>query len=132
MTYRNKLFVADTPERKTQKSLVAKNIKDDTASSRLGSRIPELRSVALCEPSEAWHSGRKAQWLGSSFMEPQSIKLLAPGGLDSRIPEAPLCCALRAKRGLAFSFCPKPFGFEVFGHEALNRKLFVAAAPPVR
>ena len=65
-------------------------------------------------------------------MEPKFIKLLAPGGLDSRIPEALLCCALRAKRGLAFSFCPKPFGFEVFGHEALNRKLFVAAAPPVR
>ena len=111
---------------------MAKNIKDDTASSRLGSRIPELRSVALCEPSEALHSGREAHGLGSSFMEPQSIKLLAPGGLDSRIPEAPLCCALRAKRGLAFSFCPKPFGFEVFGHEALNRKLFVAVAPPVR
>ena len=38
MTYRNKLFVADTPERKTQKKLVAKNIKDDTASSRLGQK----------------------------------------------------------------------------------------------
>ena len=34
-------------------------------------------------------------------MEPKSIKLLAPGGLDSRIPEAPLCCALRTNRGLA-------------------------------
>ena len=35
-------------------------------------------------------------------MDPKSIKLLAPGGLDSRIPEAPLCCALRAKRSFAF------------------------------
>ena len=43
--------------------------------------------------------GRKV-W-GSSFMDPKSIRLLAPVGLDSRIPEASLCCALRAKRGLA-------------------------------
>ena len=65
-------------------------------------------------------------------MEPKSIKLLAPGGLDSRIPEAPLCCALRAKRGLAFSFCPKPFGFEVFGHEALTCLFFWCPRLPPR
>ena len=35
-------------------------------------------------------------------MDPKSIRLLAPVGLDSRIPEVSLCCALRAKRGLAF------------------------------
>ena len=44
---------------------------------------------------------RRRVWVLSS-MGPMSIKLLANEGLDSRIPEAPLCCALRAKRGLAF------------------------------
>ena len=39
---------------------------------------------------------------GLSFMGPKSIKPLAPEGLDSRIPEAPLCCALRTNRGMAF------------------------------
>ena len=35
-------------------------------------------------------------------MDAKSIKLLDTGSLDSRIREAPLCCVLRAKRGLAF------------------------------
>ena len=33
---------------------------------------------------------------------PQANKSTGQESLDSRIPEAPLCCALRAKRGLAF------------------------------
>ena len=30
-----------------------------------------LRSVALCAPSEAWHSGREAHGLGALFHGPQ-------------------------------------------------------------
>ena len=35
------------------------------------------------------------------FHVPQASKSIGQESLDSRIPEAPLCCALRTNRGLA-------------------------------
>ena len=35
------------------------------------------------------------------FHVPQASKITGQESLDSRIPEAPLCCALRTNRGLA-------------------------------
>ena len=61
-----------------------------------------LSSAALCGPSEAGHSGKAAQGWEAQFHRPQLHKNTCQENLESRVSEAPLCCALRTSRGLAF------------------------------
>ena len=57
-----------------------------------------LRSVNQARPDIL--AGRR-NVCGLSFMGPKAHRTTGQNGLGSRIPEAPPCCALRTKRGLA-------------------------------